>query len=50
MAESTVIGTTRLQIIPFREEYLTERYVSWLNDPEVVRFSDQRHRQHQGRV
>jgi len=25
---------------------LTKRYVSWLNDAEVVRFSEQRHRRH----
>lgn len=30
----------------FRDELLTERYVSWLNDPEVVRYSEQRHRVH----
>jgi [ribosomal protein S5]-alanine N-acetyltransferase len=31
---------------PFSEKYLTERYVSWLNDPAVVRYSEQRHRRH----
>lgn len=46
MAESFVIETQRLRIIPFSEEYLTPRYVSWLNDPEVVRYSEQRHRAH----
>lgn len=25
---------------------MTDRYVGWLNDPEVVRFSEQRHRRH----
>lgn len=38
--------TERLRIVPFGEEHLTERYVSWLNDPEVVRFSQQRFRTH----
>ena len=31
---------------PFSAEHLTPRYVGWLNDPEVVRFSEQRHRSH----
>ena len=46
MAESRILTTTRLQIVPFNEEFLTERYVGWLNDPEVVRYSEQRHHQH----
>jgi len=32
--------------VPFAPCHLTERYVSWLNDPEVVRYSEQRHQQH----
>jgi RimJ/RimL family protein N-acetyltransferase len=31
---------------PFEARHLTARYVSWLNDPDVVRFSEQRHRVH----
>jgi ribosomal-protein-alanine N-acetyltransferase len=46
MAEGLVIETSRLKIVPFSEHYLTARYVSWLNDPEVVRFSEQRHSFH----
>jgi len=46
MAQSPVIETERLKIIPFSEEYLTLRYVNWLNDPEVVRYSNQRYRHH----
>jgi ribosomal-protein-alanine N-acetyltransferase len=45
MAESSIIKTTRLRIVPFSEEHLT-CYVGWLNDPEVVRYSEQRHRKH----
>ena len=30
----------------FTEADLTDMYVGWLNDPEVVRFSNQRFRQH----
>lgn len=46
MAQSTMIETQRLRIVPFSEKYLTPVYVSWLNDPEVVRYSEQRHRKH----
>lgn len=46
MAESPIIQTPRLRIIPFSEKYLTPRYVGWLNDPMVVRYSEQRHKKH----
>jgi ribosomal-protein-alanine N-acetyltransferase len=46
MARSTTIDTVRLRIEPFTEQYLTLRYVSWLNDHEVVRFSEQRFKTH----
>jgi RimJ/RimL family protein N-acetyltransferase len=46
MAKSKPIETERLVIEPFNEKYLTERYVDWLNDPEVIRFSEQRFRTH----
>lgn len=46
MAEGAVIETPRLRIVPFSEAYLSSRYVSWLNDQEVVRYSEQRHRRH----
>ena len=43
MKRNYQILTPRLVILPFSREHLTDRYVSWLNDPEVVRFSNQRH-------
>ncbi len=46
MATSRVIRTDRLLIMPFEESHLTERYVGWLNDPEVVKFSEQRFKKH----
>jgi len=46
MAKSRIITTDRLKIISFNESYLSARYVNWLNDPEVVRNSEQRHRKH----
>lgn len=46
MPPSPVLRTSRLRLEPFAEPHLTERYVGWLNDPDVVRFSEQRHRRH----
>lgn len=46
MARGATIETPRLRIEPFDDRFLTDAYVSWLNDPEVVRFSDQRFRTH----
>jgi ribosomal-protein-alanine N-acetyltransferase len=47
MAASPVLETPRLRIEPFAvERQLSARYVGWLNDPELTRFSEQRHRQH----
>ena len=46
MAESPLIETPRLRIIPFSKKYLIPRYVGWLNDPMVVRYSEQRHKKH----
>lgn len=42
----TTIQTSRLVLVPFGDEHLTDRYVGWLNDPAVVRYSDQRRRSH----
>jgi RimJ/RimL family protein N-acetyltransferase len=46
VAISPTIETPRLRIEPFAEHYLTARYVAWLNDPETMRFSEQRYRRH----
>jgi len=40
------IRTERLEIVQVTEEHLTPRYVGWLNDPEVVRYSEQRFTTH----
>lgn len=42
--ESLDCGPCR--IVPFAERHLTARYAAWLNDPDVVRYSEQRHRRH----
>jgi ribosomal-protein-alanine N-acetyltransferase len=46
MAKSHDIRTKRLVISPFEGVHLNDKYVEWLNDPEVVRFSEQRHLKH----
>jgi len=46
IAEYSVIKTKRLVLKPFCEKYLTQEYVNWLNDLEVVRYSEQRHHKH----
>ncbi len=38
--------TTRLKLEPFSPQMISDAYISWLNDPEVVRFSEQRHHKH----
>ena len=40
------IGTQRLTLEPFSERYLERGIVDWLNDPEVMRYSDNRHSTH----
>lgn len=40
------VETPHLRLVPFSEAHLSERYVGWLNDPEVVRYSRQRHQRH----
>lgn len=46
MANSTEIRTKRLLILPFGEQHLHERYVGWLNNAELMRYSEQRHKKH----
>jgi RimJ/RimL family protein N-acetyltransferase len=46
MAHSPAIRTARLVITPFSERHLTARYVAWLNDRDLMRYSEQRHKTH----
>jgi [ribosomal protein S5]-alanine N-acetyltransferase len=46
LARTRVLETPRLTIEPFSEARLTERYVSWLNDRETMRYSENRQRTH----
>lgn len=43
---SLEIRTKRLRIVPFSEKHLHQKYVAWLNDHELMRYSEQRHKKH----
>ena len=46
MKEDVQIELDGLRIVTFSDSHITESYVSWLNDVDVVRFSEQRHFKH----
>ncbi len=46
MNSPEIIKTKRLLLEPFSKKHLTQVYVDWLNDLEVVCFSEQRHHKH----
>jgi RimJ/RimL family protein N-acetyltransferase len=46
VAQSPVLSGAKCRLEPFAERHLTARYVGWLNSPDVVRHSEQRHRSH----
>ncbi len=46
MAKSPPLDSPLSRLESFKPQYLTERYVAWLNDPEVVRYSEHRHQRH----
>lgn len=46
MAESAILAAERLELRPFNDLFLTDRYVGWLNDKQTVQYSEQRHRFH----
>ena len=46
MPSAELIETARVRLCPFQAVHLNDIYVSWLNDPDVVRYSEQRHRRH----
>jgi len=41
-----ILTTPRLRLRPFQTGDITAAYLSWLNDPTVTRFSNQRFRSH----
>lgn len=47
---SPIASSERLLLCPFTEADITAGYISWLNEPEIVRFSNQRFRRHDERT
>ncbi len=45
-AADTVLSGSRIVLRPFREGDIGDAYLSWLNDPEVTRYSNQRFARH----
>lgn len=41
-----MIATPNLIIEPFTDSDITEKYLGWLNDKNLLMFSEQRHKQH----
>jgi [ribosomal protein S5]-alanine N-acetyltransferase len=41
-----LLESKRVRLRPFRAEDITENYIGWLNDPEAVRYSNQRFVRH----
>ena len=46
MREFRPISIGELYVSNFQRKLLTDKYIGWLNDPQIVRYSEQRHRQH----
>ncbi len=46
MIDFATVENEGVRVTPFGDRHLTARYVSWLNDPHIVRYSEQRHRTH----
>ncbi len=42
MADLKTLVGSKFGLIPFKEEHISERYIGWLNDPEVNRFLEVR--------
>lgn len=42
MADLEILVGSKLSLIPFKEESISERYIGWLNDPEINRFLEVR--------
>jgi len=40
------LTTKRLILVPYPASMATDRHVAWLNDPEIVKYSERRHYKH----
>jgi len=43
MTNRTIKYTNRITLKIFTKKYITNEYISWLNDAEVVKYSELRH-------
>jgi RimJ/RimL family protein N-acetyltransferase len=41
-----MIETQRLKILPFNESFISQKYLAWLNDKELLKYSEQRRYTH----
>lgn len=48
MVSTVTVGdvSSVVRIVEFRERHITPRYLSWLSDAEIVKYSEQRHHAH----
>ncbi len=46
MAESGIIESPRLNIVNFTGDHITDKYIAWLNDKELTRYSRHRYTKH----
>ena len=44
--EFPVLAKFPITLVPFKKHHLSDTYIAWLNDDEVVRFSELRHHSH----
>jgi len=44
--KTPTLSGSNARLVPFSPRHITDRYVGWLNDPAIVRFSELRHRRH----
>lgn len=40
------LNTFNLVLVPYQQRMLKQQHVDWLNDPEIMKYSEQRHRKH----
>lgn len=46
MSDTFCIRTARARLVPFTHAHIRAEYIQWLNDPELMRFSNQRFLRH----
>ncbi len=44
--EIPIINSGKFVLEPFSDKFMTEKYISWLNNKNIVKFSEQRHYYH----